>query len=41
VGKLADFCVLDQDILTVNSQQITDIQNLMTVVDGKIVYDIL
>ncbi len=41
VGKLADFCVLDQDILTINSQQITDIQNLMTVVDGKIVYDIL
>jgi predicted amidohydrolase YtcJ len=36
VGKLADFCILDKDILTVD---IGDIQNLMTIVGGKIVYD--
>ena len=39
VGKLADFCVLDQDILTVEPHGIKDIKNLMTVVGGKIVYD--
>jgi predicted amidohydrolase YtcJ len=36
VGKLADFCILDKDILTVD---IGVIQNLMTIVGGKIVYD--
>ena len=39
VGKLADFCVLDEDILTVDPHHITDIRTLMTIVEGKIVYD--
>ena len=38
-GKLADLCVLDQDILDVAPEHIQDTRNLMTVVDGKIVYD--
>ena len=39
VGKLADFCILDKDILTISPTEIADIQNLMTIVGGKIVYD--
>jgi predicted amidohydrolase YtcJ len=39
VGKLADFCVLDEDILTINAHKIKDIRTLMTIVGGKIVYD--
>jgi predicted amidohydrolase YtcJ len=39
VGKLADFCILDQDILTVEPHSIKDIRNLMTIIGGKIVYD--
>lgn len=39
VGKLADMCILDQDILTVEPHSIKDIGNLMTIVGGKIVYD--
>lgn len=39
VGKLADFCVLDQDILTVDIHQIHSIATLMTIVGGKIVYN--
>ena len=38
-GKLADFCILDRDILTINPKEITKIRNLMTIVGGKIVYD--
>jgi len=38
-GKLADFCVLDKDILTVDPHNIKDIRTLMTIVGGKIVYD--
>lgn len=41
VGKLADFCVLDEDILTVDAHRIKDITTLMTIVGGKIVYNIL
>jgi hypothetical protein len=37
--KLADFCILDKDILTIDTAEIGDIQNLMTIVGGKIVYD--
>jgi predicted amidohydrolase YtcJ len=40
VGKLADFCVLDEDILTVDAHTIKDIRTLMTIVGGKIVYDV-
>lgn len=39
VGKLADFCILDKDILTVEPHGIKDIRNLMTIVGGKIAYD--
>jgi len=38
-GKLADFCILDKDIMTVDPHDIKDIRNLMTIVGGKVVYD--
>jgi len=38
-GKLADFCVLDEDILTVEPHRIKDIRTLITIVGGEIVYD--
>jgi predicted amidohydrolase YtcJ len=38
-GKLADFCVLDKDILTIDPHEIKDIRTLMTIVGGKVVYD--
>ena len=39
VGKLADFCVLDADILTVDPHTIKDIGVTMTIVGGSVVYD--
>lgn len=39
VGKLADFCVLAEDILTIDPKKIKDIPVLMTITGGKIVYD--
>ncbi len=38
VGKLADFCILGEDILTIDPHKIKDIPVLMTIVGGKIVY---
>ena len=38
-GKLADFSVIDKDILTIAPNDIGNIQNLMTIVGGKIVYN--
>ena len=38
-GKLADLVVLDRDYLTVPADEIKDIQPVLTVVGGKIVYD--
>jgi len=38
-GKLADFCVLDRDILSVPSDEIHAINNLATVVGGEVVCD--
>lgn len=38
-GKLADFVVLSADIFTINPNEIRNTQVLMTVVDGKIVYE--
>jgi predicted amidohydrolase YtcJ len=38
-GKLADLVVLDRDYLTVPADQIKDIQPVMTMVGGKIVWD--
>lgn len=37
-GKLADFTVLSQDIMTIPEDEILDTEILMTIVDGKIVY---
>lgn len=37
-GKLADFVVLSDDILTIPTESIIDIQVEMTIIDGKIVY---
>ena len=39
VGKLADFCILGEEILTVDPHEIGDIPVLMTIVGGKIVFD--
>jgi predicted amidohydrolase YtcJ len=39
IGKLADLCVLGDDILTIDAHKIKDIPVLMTIVGGKIVYD--
>jgi predicted amidohydrolase YtcJ len=38
-GKLADFCVLGEDILTIDPHNIKDIPTLMTIVGGRVVYD--
>jgi predicted amidohydrolase YtcJ len=40
VGKLADFCVLDGDILTIDPHHIKDLRNVITVVGGRIVYNV-
>lgn len=37
-GKLADLCVLDRDILTVDAREISALQNVMTIMDGEVVY---
>jgi predicted amidohydrolase YtcJ len=39
VGKLADFCVLDADILTADAHEIKDIGVAKTIVGGKVVYE--
>ena len=38
-GKVADFCVIDGDILTIDPHKIADLRILMTVSGGNIVYD--
>lgn len=38
-GKLADLTVLDSDPLVVEEEQIRDIESIMTMVGGKIVYE--
>ena len=37
-GKLADFVILNQDITTIPSEQIPSTKVMMTVIDGKIVF---
>jgi predicted amidohydrolase YtcJ len=37
-GKLADLCVLDQDILGVDPEDIASINNVMTIMDGRVVW---
>jgi predicted amidohydrolase YtcJ len=39
VGKLADFCVLDGDILTIEPHNIKKLRNLLTIVGGRVVYN--
>jgi predicted amidohydrolase YtcJ len=38
-GKLADLVVLDRDYLTIPAEEIKDINPVMTIVGGRIVYD--
>lgn len=37
-GKLADFCVIGKDIMTVDPHEIMNIPIIMTIVDGKVAY---
>ena len=39
VGKLADFVVLSEDILTIDPVKIKDVVVEMTIFDGEIVYE--
>ncbi|HEY8486663.1 MAG TPA: amidohydrolase [Limnochordales bacterium] len=38
VGKWADLAVLDRDVLTVPVEQVKDIESMLTVVGGRVVY---
>ena len=38
VGKLADITILDQDIMTIPSEQIKDAKVLYTIIGGRILY---
>ena len=38
-GKLADLVVLDGDYMTVPDDKISELEIMMTVVDGKVVYE--
>jgi predicted amidohydrolase YtcJ len=38
-GKLADIIVLSDDLLTIDPEKILDVQVLMTIVGGKVVYE--
>ena len=40
VGKYADFVVIEKDILTCPLDEVKDIKVLMTVVGGRIVFEI-
>ncbi|MCP4397377.1 MAG: amidohydrolase family protein, partial [bacterium] len=40
VGKLADLTVLDRDYFSIPDEEIKDVQTVMTVVGGKVVYEI-
>jgi predicted amidohydrolase YtcJ len=39
VGKLADFCIIDKDVLSVDPHKIKDIRILMTIAGGNVVYN--
>ena len=39
-GKYADLLVLDRDYMTVPAEQIKDIKPLLTMVNGKVVYEV-
>jgi predicted amidohydrolase YtcJ len=39
-GKVADLCVLDGDLLTMDPHDIPDVAVLLTLVDGRPVHDV-
>jgi predicted amidohydrolase YtcJ len=39
-GKLADFVILDGDYMTVPEDKISDLKAIMTVIDGKVFYEV-
>ena len=39
VGKFADFCIIGEDILSIDSHKIGGCPVLMTIVGGNIVFD--
>ena len=39
VGKLADLVVIDRDFLTCPEDQMKDIQPVMTVLDGRVIFE--
>lgn len=39
VGKLADLVVLDRDYMTAPGEEIRDIRPVLTMVDGRVVYE--
>jgi len=39
-GKFADIVVLDQDIFTIEPQEIADTKVVMTILDGRVVYQV-
>lgn len=41
VGKLADFVVLDRDYMTIPADEIRDVNSVLTMVDGRVVYEAL
>lgn len=41
VGKLADLVVLDRDYMTIPADEIRDLNSVLTMVDGRIVYEAL
>ena len=38
-GKLADFTIFNDDIMTIPEEDILDLEVVMTIVDGKVVYE--
>jgi predicted amidohydrolase YtcJ len=39
VGKLADIVVLDRDYMTIPVEDIRDLNSVLTMVDGRIVFE--
>lgn len=37
-GRLADLVILNADVLTIGADQLSEIESVMTIVDGKVVY---
>ena len=39
VGKLADFIIIDRDVMTCPTKEVRDVKVLLTVVGGKVAYE--